>query len=234
MALPKIEFPTYTMTLPSTGKKIHYRPYTVKEEKSILIAKETADAETLLSTVKKMIESCTMNKVVVDDLTSFDFDMLFLKIRGVSVGESAKLNILCDECKEYNLTTFDLNSAKIDGEIKKPLTIDITDKLGFTVSYPKFASTQYFASINNDYDRILNFIAASITSIYEGDVVHEPSESTHAELLEFVESLSSNKIEEVMNYYGEVPQVKVSKKFVCKHCEAKQSVDLSGIEHFFF
>jgi hypothetical protein len=234
MALPKIEFPTYTMTLPSTGKKIHYRPYTVKEEKSVLIAKETADPETLLSTVKKMIESCTMNKVVVDDLTSFDFEMLFLKIRGVSVGESAKLNILCDACKEYNLVTFDLNSANIGGEIKKPLTVEVSDKLGFIVGYPKFASTQYFVSLENDYDRILNFIAASITSIYDGDVVYEPSESTQAELLEFVESLPSSKIEEVMEYFGEVPQVKVSKKFVCKHCESKESVELTGIEHFFF
>jgi hypothetical protein len=234
MALPKIEFPTYTMTLPSTGKKIHYRPYTVKEEKSILIAKETSDAETLLTTVKKMLESCTMNKVDIGELTSFDFEMLFLKIRGVSVGESAKLNILCDACKEYNLVTFDLNTAEINGEIKKPLTVDITDSLGFIVSYPKFASTQYFASLDNDYDRILNFIAASITSIYDGDVVHEPSESTQKELLEFVESLPSNKIEEVINYYGEVPQVRVSKKFVCKHCESKESVELAGVEHFFF
>ena len=187
-----------------------------------------------MATVKKMIESCTMNKVVVDDLTSFDFEMLFLKIRGVSVGESAKLNILCDACKEYNLVTFDLNAAAINGEIKKPLTVEVSDKLGFIVGYPKFSSTQYFVSLENDYDRILNFIAASITSIYDGDVVHEPSESTQAELLEFVESLPSNKIEEVMEYFGEVPQVKVSKKFVCKHCESKESVELTGIEHFFF
>jgi hypothetical protein len=234
MALPKIEFPTYTMTLPSTGKKIHYRPYTVKEEKSILIAKETSDAETLLATVKSMIESCTMNKVSIDNLTSFDFEMLFLKIRGISVGESAKLNILCDACKEYNLLTFDLNKAEINGEIKKPLSVEISDTLGFTVSYPKFSATQYFVSIDNDYDRILNFVAASIESIYEGDTVYDPADSTQAELLDFVESLPSNKIEEVINYYGEVPQVKITKKFVCKHCESKESVELAGIEHFFF
>ena len=120
MALPKIEFPTYSMILPSTGKKIQYRPYTVKEEKNILIAKETADGDNLISSIRDLLEACTLGKIDIDSLTTFDFEMLFMHIRGKAVGEKVSLNIRCedDACAEYTQVGIDMSTAKIKGEIK--------------------------------------------------------------------------------------------------------------------
>ena len=38
MPLPTITTPTYELELPSTGKKIKYRPFLVKEEKVISLS----------------------------------------------------------------------------------------------------------------------------------------------------------------------------------------------------
>ena len=43
MALPKIDTPKYQLTLPSTGEKIDYRPFLVKEQKIVMMAQESKD-----------------------------------------------------------------------------------------------------------------------------------------------------------------------------------------------
>ena len=43
MALPKLNTLTYELELPSTGAKLKYRPFLVKEQKTLMIAQESGD-----------------------------------------------------------------------------------------------------------------------------------------------------------------------------------------------
>ena len=52
MPLPKIATPTYELELPSTGKKIKYRPFLVKEEKLLVLALETEDTKQISTAIK--------------------------------------------------------------------------------------------------------------------------------------------------------------------------------------
>ena len=233
MALPKIEFPTYPFTIPSTGKKINIRPYTVKEEKNILIAKETGDAESLFESVKGLISACANGKIKIEELTTFDFEMLFLKIRTISVGETSKIQLLCTSCNEYNDVTINLTTASISGEIEKPKTIELSDTVGIQVSYPKIVSAQHMTEAE-DVDQVIALLASSITSIYEGDNVSNPSDFTRAEMIEFVESLPSGKVEEIANFLKTIPTVSIEKQFKCRHCGTEQTTSISSLTNFFF
>ena len=45
MPLPKVSTPTYELALPSSGKKIKYRPFLVREEKILIMALESEDSK---------------------------------------------------------------------------------------------------------------------------------------------------------------------------------------------
>ena len=61
--LPKIDAPIYELKLLSSGKKLKFRPFTVKEEKLFLMAAEADDFKSVIDTTKQVINNC-----VLDDL----------------------------------------------------------------------------------------------------------------------------------------------------------------------
>ena len=87
MALPRLETATYELTIPSTGKKIEYRPFLVKEEKALLIAAEDGSPATITKAMKDIITACTEGEVKLKELASFDIEYIFLQLRGKSVGD---------------------------------------------------------------------------------------------------------------------------------------------------
>ena len=91
MALPKLETPTYTLELPSTGEKIKYRPFLVKEQKALMIAQESDDEKKNFETTSQLINSCTFNKVNAATSPVFDVEFIFLKLRAKSVGEKTSV-----------------------------------------------------------------------------------------------------------------------------------------------
>ena len=98
MPLPKISTPTYELVLPSTGKKIKYRPFLVREEKILILALESQDSKQVTTSIKSILKSCISTRgIKVDDLPTFDIEYLFLNIRGKSVGESLDLMVTCPD-----------------------------------------------------------------------------------------------------------------------------------------
>ena len=95
MPLPEIVTPTYTLTVPSTKKKIKYRPFLVKEQKLLIIALENNDQEQTLDAITKVLRSCIQTKIVFDDLSLFDIEFIFLQIRARSISEEIELKVTC-------------------------------------------------------------------------------------------------------------------------------------------
>ena len=101
MPLPKISTPTYELTLPSTGKKIKYRPFLVREEKVLILAMESENTTQITNAVKNTLKDCIQTRgIKVDELPTFDIEYLFLNIRGKSVGESVDLVVTCPDDEE--------------------------------------------------------------------------------------------------------------------------------------
>ena len=56
MALPKLETPVYTLTVPSTDEEIKFRPFLVKEQKRMLMAQESEDSTEMVDAVNQLIQ----------------------------------------------------------------------------------------------------------------------------------------------------------------------------------
>ena len=98
MPLPKISTPTYELELPSTGKKIRYRPFLVREEKILIMALESEDTKQISSAIVQILSDCIATKTVkVSELSTFDIEYLFLNVRAKSVGETVEVNVTCPD-----------------------------------------------------------------------------------------------------------------------------------------
>ncbi len=97
MALPKLNTLTYELTLPSTGEQLTYRPFLVKEQKALMIAQESEDDKQIQNTFAQIIDACTFGEIDAYTMPMFDIEYVFLQLRGKSIGEKVKLNLLCPD-----------------------------------------------------------------------------------------------------------------------------------------
>ena len=229
MSLPKLQTPTYELILPSTGDKIKFRPFLVKEYK-ILLTTLDSENEEIYRVVTELVDACTFNKLKIDTLANFDIEYIFLNIRAKSIGEITNLLLNCNNCD--NQISFDLNLTKAQVE-KSPehnSKINLTDKIIIEMRYPKFDEMidiyQNFKS-----DRIVELLSKCIKAVYTEDTVYE--EYTKEELLEFVNSFSKNQFEMIENFFLTMPKLVQNIEQDCRECGAHNELKLEGLQNFF-
>ena len=152
MALPKIETPAYTLVLPSREGEIKFRPFTVKEEKVLLMAQETGEQQDMINAMSDVIESCTFGVLKSKNLPIFDIEYVFLQIRAKSVGETAKIKVICpDDMKTYSEIEVDLTKVDVHVDDDHTNTVMIDDKrnLGVVFNYPTLNSYKASKDFNN-------------------------------------------------------------------------------------
>lgn len=245
MSLPKIDVPVYSTKLISTGKTVKYRPFTVKEEKLFLMANESEEVDTIIDTIKQVLNNCVVTKGFnVDDLPLFDIEYLFLKLRAVSVGEVVNLKYKCnnilpkldgeeEEKKCNHIVEIDLNINDIVPE--KPDTkniIEITDRMGICMKYPTFDLLREFQS-ENEVDAITNMTVSCIDYIYDKDNVYYAKDAKKEELVEFIDSMQSKDLEKIKVFFESMPKLKKMMDFKCVKCGYEEKIELEGIQNFF-
>ena len=170
MALPKLKTSIYELTLPSTGKKIKYRSFLVKEEKILMIANETGESEDQKRAIGQIIENCTFDKLDYEDMPTFDIEYLFIKIRSKSVGETVDLSILCPDDKTTRVdVNINLEEIKCNKPKKGSNIIKLTDVVGLTMKYPTI-------SMKVDEKDGFRIVADCIESIYDEETVYTLSD----------------------------------------------------------
>ena len=193
MALPKIGYPTYSITVPSTGKSIKIRPFTVKEEKVLLLATDENEDQAIKDAVCDLLENCIVTRgTKVKDLASFDLEYIYLKIRSVSVGNTVEFVVTCrDDNETTTNVVIDLGDVEVqfpEGHNKK---IMLDDETGVIMKYPGFDTFINVSILRNiSDDEAMDVIADSIDQIFQGDDVYDKSTTTKEELKEFVNDLT--------------------------------------------
>jgi T4 bacteriophage base plate protein len=140
--LPKIEYPIYDFYVKSVDRRVKFRPFLVKEEKILLMAKESKDPEAIRLAIRQIIQNCLVDNIDVDKLPLFDVEMIFLKLRAKSVGETVKLVFNCKnevdgvECNTDTDYTLDLEKVVYEIPEGHDPKIMLTDKLGIKLKYP--------------------------------------------------------------------------------------------------
>jgi hypothetical protein len=229
MSLPKLETPTYELILPSTGEKIKYRPFLVKEYKILLTALDS-DSEDIHRIVCELVDVCTFKKLKIDELANFDIELLFLNIRARSIGETTNLTLKCNNCEEQIGFELDITKATIKKEPEHNSKILISDTIGLEMRYPKF---QEMLEIYQNFqsDKVVEMLCNCIKNVYTDEKLYD--EFTKEELIEFVNSFSKEQFEKIETFFLTMPRVYQHIEQNCSKCGAHNEMTLEGLQNFF-
>jgi hypothetical protein len=236
MSLPKINAPEYRLNIPSTDEEITYRPFLVKEEKLLLIAHETGDEKATFSAIKKLIESCVTQELAIDTLPMFDIEYIFLNIRAKSVGEIAKLKVICPDDEKTTVDVeVDLTKINIEMDETHDARIQLTDNIGLLMSYPSLDIVQEHAVLGTEQpvEQLFKMVAECMYQVWEGEEVQDASDFSWEEKMEFIESLSHSQFEKIQNFFETMPALKHEIKVTNPNTKVKSTVTLQGIQSFF-
>ena len=231
MALPQLNTPTYELEVPSTGVKISYRPFLIKEQKVLMIAQEQGGERALLKAVGNIIKDCTMGTIEnPEDLPTFDMEYLFLKIRGKSVGDKVELNLLCpDDEKTRVLTEIDLNEIKIEkGESTN--TIQLSDEIGITMKYPTVKDLINFGNEKSTVKMTFDIVQSCTVNIFDANDVYE--DFSRQELQDFFDQLNTEQFDKIQKFFDEMPKLRHTIKVKNPNTGVESDIVLEGLQSF--
>lgn len=206
MTLPKINHPTFKVEIPSDKKLMSFRPFLVKEEKILLMAKTGNEPNDILAAVKQIVNNCCVEKGFnVNKLTISDLEYIFLKIRANSVGNmiTLKFNDTEDQL-EYEFTV-DLNTVEVKYPENATNRIDITDDTGILMKYPSASIYDDKEFISLGQDALFELIVRCIDKIYKGDEMFDASSYTREDLIEFIDNLQVKTFEKIQKFLASAP-----------------------------
>ena len=231
MALPEIATPIYTLTIPSTKKKVKYRPFLVKEQKLLILAMENEDQEQILDAITNTIKSCLITKIDMATLALFDIEYLFLQIRARSISEEIEMRVTCADDGD---TTVDVKFMVDDVKVNFPKghtnIIKLSDELTIEMQYPDL---DYFTKINFMDEKVDEYelVAKCIKRVYVGedDFTSDSLDESKA----WVEGLTNSQFEKIQSFFETMPTLRHVLKVKNPKTKVVNEVVLEGLSDFF-
>ncbi len=234
MALPVLNNPNYEMEIPSTGEKIEYRPFLVKEQKILMMAMESKDTSAQAKAVVDIIRNCTFGKIddKLEGLPTFDIEYMFLQIRQKSVGETVEITVLCPDDGETKVPVTvnleDINVVKTEGHTNN---IMITDKIGMSMKYPTMKQIMgYDITKLDSMEGTFGIIQDCLVNIFDESEVYD--EMNKKELTEFIEQMTTDQFQKVTEFFTTMPKLKHTVKVTNPNTGVENEIVLEGMQSF--
>ena len=240
MPLPIVATPTYELKLPSSNKKIKYRPFLVKEEKVLIIALESKSQFEITNAVKDVLKQCILTKGIdVDELPTFDIEYIFLNIRAKSIGEAIKVRVTCPDDGETEIpVTVYVDEIKVVKSKDHKTDIVLDDKMTLRMKYPsinQFIETNF--DVNEDpkenVNKTFKIISECIDTIYTQEDAWDAKDYTSKERVEFIEQLNSKQYKQVEKFFATMPKLSHKIEVTNPNTKKKSSIVLEGLADFF-
>lgn len=229
MNLPKLETPVFELILPSTEQKLKYRPFIMKEYKTLMMLQDATDDESI-NIIQELINVCTFNKLPKDS-PSFDLEYVFMNIRARSIGEGVDLVVNCD-CGNKIDYTMDIPSLKVEKHPNHTTRIQVSDSVGFEMKYPKFKNTmEVFTS--GDETKILDLITSCVKGMYTQTEFYEIDADNKKQLVEIIENMTTDQFAKLENFFETMPKLVHDINVKCDKCGAMNHARLEGLQNFF-
>jgi len=231
MSLPKMAIPTFVTKIPSTGQEVEYRPFLVKEEKTLLMAMSSEEQSEMARAALSIIDSCVLTEIDKNKLATFDVEHLFLQIRGKSVGEiiNMKVNHGADaECRHVTSVQINIEDVSVDKEITDG-KIMLDDSVGVKMRYPSMSDV---SGMDNSEEEIeFEIINNCIEYVYDQDSVY--ADFSKEEMIEWLSNLKQDQFNKIRDFFDEMPKLSYEIKWKCQQCGEEDSVTLEGLSSFF-
>lgn len=234
MALPKIQYAMYDITIPSTQKKVKFRPMLVKEEKILLMAKQSEERADQLNAIKQVVNNCCTDLAVyIEELTYFDLEYIFLKIREQSVSNIVKVSYRDNEDDKVYDFEIDISKIEVDMSNAKSPTIELGDDISIVLSYPSvktFTAKEFF---DLKQEEVFDYLLANcITKVFQEDKLYDIKSSSKQEIKEFIESIPSKQYEKIQEFFENVPNLYYKIEYRNEK-GTDRKIELKSLEDFF-
>ena len=231
MALPILNNPVYTLELPSTGEEIEFRPFLVKEQKSLMIAEQSNNEKIINKTIVELIHNCTFEKIDAKKLPIFHVEMILLKLRSKSVGETAEVIVTCPDDGETKVPV-KVNLDEINVAITDEHTneINITDDIKIVMRYPTLEDVKVRKT--DDASIMFDMIHTSIDEVHNGDEIITRVDMTDKELTDFIDSMNTQQLESIMNFFNTMPKLRHVLEVENPKTKKKNEVLIEGLNNF--
>ena len=238
MPLPKIATPTYELVLPSSERKIKFRPFLVKEEKILILAMESQDTKQIANAVKNVISQCILTKgIKVEKLSTFDIEYLFLNIRGKSVGEEIEVMITCpDDGKTQVPALINIDSIKVQRNDEHEKDIVLDEQYTLRMKYPslnEFIKNNFASAEDMNVDDTFDLISQCIEQVYSEEESWTAEDCTKKELSQFLDQLNSNQFKEIEKFFETMPKLSHKVKVINPNTKVESEIVLEGLQNFF-
>ena len=233
MALPKLDTPIHTLVLPSTGQEIKYRPFLVKEQKLLMMAQESEEDDQMYHIMSNIVRACTFDKVDADTVPLFDIEYVFLKLRAKSVGETAKLRVMCpDDEKTY--TELEVNLDNIDVQMTENHTniVELSDKVKIIMKYPQLKDMKMIGADLQGVEQVFSILKYCIHEVHDGQKVYNRIDVTEKDIEDFIESFSTTQLESVINFFDTMPKLRHTMTITNPKTKVKSDIVLEGLQSF--
>lgn len=221
--------PKYDTIIPSNNQSVKFSPFRVADEKVLLIASESKNAKQMMGALKSVIENC-VEGVDLDKLAPFDLEFLFLKLRSVSVGETAELGLRCKECDTLNKVAVDISNVEVLFDENHTDTIKVSDDLIFKMKYP---DVDQLASEDDSFESVLNLIAHSVETVFYGEEAITITDAEIPDLIDILNGLTSNQFKELQQFFETQPKLSKTVDYDCGECQHSNTLKLEGLANFF-
>ena len=239
MALPRIEAPTFSITLPLSKKQIRYRPFLVKEQKILLMAMESGESDIIEENIRQVLQNCTVDEIDINNLPIVDIEYYFLNLRAKSVGEiiesKYKCNNVVDEKTCGNIMESSFNILDVKVEVPNDISdvILISGTIGVKMKYPDFSLVSKLEDSYSTTDMAFELILNCIEYVFDDDTFYYSHETPRDELMVFLESLTKEQFDKIQNFVENVPKLKKQINLTCSKCGFQHNIDVEGLQDFF-
>lgn len=208
MALPKLSHPTFELEIPSTKQKIRYRPFLVKEEKILLIAQSSQDPKEIVYAVKQVIQNCCIEPIDIDELTTFDIEYFFIKLRSKSVNNI--VNLRYRDLEDQNIYEFevDLDQIEISYSEEHEKTINVSKNTILNLKYPKMNLINNLETVENETDMVFEILRNCLDTVVHDSKIINVSEYSREEIDEFIMSMDVGSFNKVQQFFNTMPKLR--------------------------
>ena len=233
MALPKLNSSVYELELPSTGEKLKYRPFLVKEQKLLMIAQESEDDKQIESAFAQILNDCVLDDIDPYKMPMFDIEYIFLRVRAKSVGEKVKLSLLSPDDKKTRVNVeIDLEQVNVQVKEEHTNVINLSEDVKLIMRYPTLKDMSGFDAAG-EVSNIFNMIGRCVHEVHDGETIYNKVDISEKELNEFIESMSTDNFDDLTDFFSTMPKLIHEVDVKNPKTKKKNKITIEGFQSFF-
>jgi len=233
MALPKLETPTYRLTLPSTGEEIKYRPFLVREQKVLLIAQQSEKDQEIADAIGELVRACTFDRIDTNNAPMFDVEYIFLQLRSKSVGEKVELTLTCPDDEETKVPIeVDLNDVQIQVSNEHTNELSLSDTIKMIMKYPVLGDMKGIPKSANQVQQVFHILTNCVKEIHFDEQVFNRVDISEKEINDFIDQMTTEQFSLVMNFFDTMPKLRHVISIKNPKTEVESEVIVEGLASF--